>query len=91
MCASLHTDVEARFLQDRAAHVALRMPTYFSSGFQYLSKVAAMQCFHFQCFVLQSTWLARRMVDADGAKSLLDESDPGLQWLHAMPVGCMIP
>lgn len=50
--------------------------------------VHLLACGWYMCASLhadvESTWLARRMVDADGTKSLLDESDPGLQWLHAM-------
>lgn len=36
----------------------------------------------------QDTWLARRYVDSLGERNLLDESDPGLQWLHAMRQSC---
>mmetsp|Transcript_119636 Transcript_119636/g.284176 ORF Transcript_119636/g.284176 Transcript_119636/m.284176 type:complete len:568 (+) Transcript_119636:2-1705(+) len=33
---------------------------------------------------VQATWLARRYVDPLQVRNLLDDSDPGLQWLHAM-------
>ncbi|CAE7561250.1 Kcnh7 [Symbiodinium natans] len=50
--------------------------------------VHLLACGWYMCASLhadvQSTWLARRYVDPDGTKNLLDESDPGLQWLHAM-------
>ncbi|CAE7249614.1 Kcnh7, partial [Symbiodinium pilosum] len=50
--------------------------------------VHLLACGWYMCASLhadvETTWLARRYVDADGTKNLLDESDPGLQWLHAM-------
>lgn len=50
--------------------------------------VHLLACGWYMCASLhanpQDTWLARRYVDSAGERNLLDESDPGLQWLHAM-------
>lgn len=50
--------------------------------------VHLLACGWYMCASLhanpQDTWLARRYVDSLGERNLLDESDPGLQWLHAM-------
>lgn len=50
--------------------------------------VHLLACGWYMCASLHTdatdTWLARRTVDRNGEISLLEDHDPGLQWLHAM-------
>jgi len=56
--------------------------------FGILFAVHVFACGWYLCAVFhedpQETWLARRSLDTDGELTLLDNSDPGLQWLHSM-------